>query len=1469
MKELRVTFEPFDGAYAAHIDGGEAVRFESFLKETDFEDVRWYLEEYMDLPDGGAVVRAKRVEKDLEKWGRQLYDAVFSTAANKKVLAGLIAGSDAKELTIATDIPDLLRIPWELMRDDAGPLAMRVSIRRQLATPEATEPRQAQLPLRILYIVSRPEDTGFIDPRFTARSLFDALDPLGANVRLDFCRPPTVERMEAMLRQAETAGDPYDIVHFDGHGTFMPHSAVGALCFEQPDAGSGDSRTDLVVADRMGTILATHKIPLAVLEACRSGTVSRNSLLGSVAPRLIAAGVDSVLSMGHAVHIEAARRLMKRFYEELVLGHTIGQAVAQARLTLVTMPVRFLEFGPQGKATELQDWFLPHLYQRAGDDALVPEKAAGKGSLKRYDLFLSYNQHDEHRAEALAKVLSNRHGLRVWFAPWNDSPGNLRQRCEDGIRQSRFTVPIASATSIESNWVRWEIDKHVELNGNESHLLPVKFDDLEMPADLNEVRWIDFADPAKDEDGAALLARLIRSKDAEDARAQRGYRSAAGRDETGAFPLPPRFGFHGRAKELYDLERRFQTHRGVVLHAMGGMGKTSLATEAANWWTRSGLFRDGACFISFEQFASAERVVQVLGGYIEGPSFDRAAYAEQRERVLEHFQTKEVLMVWDNFESTLAQFQDDAPDAASPYTDEERHLLSSLFHDLTHGPGKGCILVTCRPGQTGLAGAHKYELHGLARPDSLWLLSNILRQDDVSLEQRGLTRENLDPLLKDLADHPLSIELVGPHLRKLSPEAIRTDFAELIDQFSQDASEFRNTSLRASLEFSRRHLSPTGRAALAWLGLFQGGVFEQVFLDVSELKPEDWTPIFQELQAIALIRTEDDILIRDRPFLRFHPTLAAACDNSIADQHRVREQFVATYNALARALSQALQGSRPRIAMHVLSLEDANCRRAVRWALAGRQVGPAALLGEVFGTYLQVSGRPRERDAWVNMLRDAIGAGGFTEEAAQYEREQAWTRFRQGEPKGALKQLATLVQRLEQQCDFDPAFQLANTLTVLGRILHASGESGRSVQILQKAVSKWEILVEEAESKPWRSCLDEGHTFHKPARFDNLSASMSDLANALRGSGKYAEALMAAEQSLAIDLKRGSHRSAAAGHGQCAEILAALGRLDEADNRYVMALSMAKEAGDKELEGTFLQHRGTVALEQGQWPRAAILYAEALGLFQASSNIGGIMRTYNLLGLVERNQGRLPEARAWYEKSHDLAQRLNDQLSLGAAALNIGTVCRLEGDATAKHGHRSTAIERYRAARDSVKQSLNIDQSLGDEVGEAQSRNELARIHVRLGNLDEAEECALLALKIRERLGLTDAYKSYDTLCEIAAERNDEAAAREWAQKRDAMLTEVERRKSGTTLPSETLKVLKGLTIACAMAGFGGKPIGPNEQEALSTIEGWPPPLPEFATALRSLTAGQIPSVPESLPAELREILSDIIAQIRQAQGGG
>lgn len=561
-----------------------------------------------------------------------------------------------------------------------------------------------RLPLRILYVVSRPDNVGFIDPRATAKALFDAVDPLGASVRVDFCRPPTLARMEEMLCDGQRAGEPSGLVHFDGHGTFRPETQAGGLCFETPADRFGASVTDFVAAGRLGDLLASYAIPVAILEACRSATVGKTTVFGSVAPRLIEAGVRSVLAMSHGVHVEATRLLLDRFYRELVRGATIGQAVAGARKALRTTPARWLEFGPGARTVALRDWFLPQLYQREGD----------------------------------------------------------------------------------------------------------------------------------------------------------------------------------------------------------------------------------------------------------------------------------VLLVWDNFESALPQFNDGAAGHGSPYTDDERRRLAELFQDLTAGAGRGCLLITCRPGDSGLPGAQGYELQGLARPDGLWLLASILRRDGLTLDDPRLSRDQLEPLLRDLADHPLSLELVGPHLRTLAPEEIRADFGKLLAQFQQDAPEARNQSLLASLEFSRRHLSPAAREALPWLGLFRGGVFEENLLAVSQLDPELWEPIRRELEGTALLRTERALAIGGPLFLRFHPTLASSsADPALAQDPAIWQRFLGVYLGVRQALDNGLRSSQARTALRILNREEANYCRAIQWAVALQQLPAAVRLVATFSDCLERLGRLRDHDAWVAQLRVAVGQEDF------------------------------------------------------------------------------------------------------------------------------------------------------------------------------------------------------------------------------------------------------------------------------------------------------------------------------------------------------------------------------------------------------------------------------------------------------------------------------------------------------------
>ncbi|MEM7391149.1 MAG: TIR domain-containing protein, partial [Verrucomicrobiota bacterium] len=1238
----------------------EAVAFTPFLTDHDYEELRWYLEEYMDLPRGGAIVRAEQVEKQLKTWGRGLFDRLFPEGAHRDLIRTLLESPEPRTFTIATNRHELLRIPWELLADETGHLAQRVSVRRQLSRPETPSPRDIELPLRILYLVSRPADADFFDPRMTTGALLDALDPIGPDIHFNFCSPPSLAQLDEELSAAERAGRPYHIVHFDGHGTFLPEAQIGALCFERP----GDAATDLIPADRLGDLLVQYQIHLVVLEACRDRTADRLAGFGSVAPQLIRSGVGSVLSTGYAFQLEAARIFMDRFYRELICGAKIGHAVALGRSALRATNTRWLDRSPQGERIALEDWFLPHLYQRAGDESLFRPRPGEGPSLREYDVFLSHNHNESDRVEQIARRLTDDHGLRIWLDKWESRSGPLKPQCEAGIRDSRITVVVVSEAALESDWVNWEIETHQALNPDQDRLLPIKFEPVELPDNLNRVMWLDFTDPDADPEQTGLLAQHIRLNDAEDARRRRGFRPPQAFGQPGGFPRPPQFGFQGRARELHHLQRRFSKQRGIVLHAMGGMGKTALATEAAHWWTRSGRFRDGACFISFEQFMSADRVVQIFGLYCEGPKFDQRPQAEQRLRAIEFFTTRDIFMVWDNFESVLAQFN--AGSSASPgYHEAERVRIIQLFHDLTRHAGRGRLLVTCRPGETGLpAGAGREELFGFARPDSLWLLHNILESRGHSLRNPALSRERVDSLLDALVDHPLSLELVGPHLTTRPLETIEKDFADLLTAFEQEADEDRNRSLLASLEFSRRQLSPPARAALPWLGLFKTGVFEDLLLDISKIEPEAWGKIRAEFESVALLRTENELHLVERPFLRFHPTLPFASSHEApAREPEVRKRFIDTYRQFKRALNQAIGGSQPLSALRFFAREEANYRTAVDWAVTDGDLESVADLGYLMSSVLETSRRNREYDAWIGWLKKVVGSDGFSLEAASYERQYAWTMLTGGEPGKALAHLEQLIQRLDRTTDFDPTFQLALAVGDHGRMLDYTGNSDRAVGILRDSIERWERLIEHEAGTPWPELTETGDVGDLRGELCNLSATMGDLANALCQSGHFDEALDLTVKTIRISDAIGDHLNLAASNAQYASILVSAGRTKEADARYEEALRDARKTGHRRLEASLLQHQGTLAADNEEYDRAVRIYGEALQVFAASGDNRALTETYSLIAMAEQDAGRYAEGWAWYEKARELAEKINDRYCVAVILHNMGTLRQMEGKA--------------------------------------------------------------------------------------------------------------------------------------------------------------------------------------------------------------
>ena len=364
------------------------------LGPIEAEELGWYLERWPIWPNPVLADRARKVEANLITWGQALHDAALPLAHTAKVLQGwagvgegasrrfsvtvdasLVSGASKEEEQNAAQeaATALLGLPWELLHNGKGFLfqgARPVRVRRRLPIKDHLPIPVVAPPIRVLLITARPEDEacGYIDHRASSLPLVAATEELGDLLRLTQLHPPTYPALEAELARAQQAGEPYHVVHFNGHGIYDRRVGLGGLCFEDPNDTQKLTRRghQTVHTDRLGPLLTDYRIPLVFLEACQSAKAEQSGQ--SVASELLQRGVASVVAMSHSVLVETARRFVAAFYGELARGQRVGQAMLAGQLALHSDHSRGQRYGI-GELT-LEDWFVPVLYQEKQDPQL-------------------------------------------------------------------------------------------------------------------------------------------------------------------------------------------------------------------------------------------------------------------------------------------------------------------------------------------------------------------------------------------------------------------------------------------------------------------------------------------------------------------------------------------------------------------------------------------------------------------------------------------------------------------------------------------------------------------------------------------------------------------------------------------------------------------------------------------------------------------------------------------------------------------------------------------------------------------------------------------------------------------------------------------------------------------------------------------------------------------------------------------
>lgn len=124
-------------------------------------------------------------------------------------------------------------------------------------------------------------------------------------------------------------------------------------------------------------------------------------------------------------------------------------------------------------------------------------------------IFISYSYQDKEFVEWLKSNLSGL-GLEFWYDQQEINIGDsIKEKVNEGIQSSSAFILVLSSSSMNSDWVKYEMNSALLLNAIKKGItiLPIKIDDSKVPSDLSGYLYADFS--SNREQGLEILKRSL------------------------------------------------------------------------------------------------------------------------------------------------------------------------------------------------------------------------------------------------------------------------------------------------------------------------------------------------------------------------------------------------------------------------------------------------------------------------------------------------------------------------------------------------------------------------------------------------------------------------------------------------------------------------------------------------------------------------------------------------------------------------------------------------------------------------------------------------------------------------------------------------------------------------------------------------------------------------------------------------
>ena len=676
-------------------------------------------------------------------------------------------------------------------------------------------------------------------------------------------------------------------------------------------------------------------------------------------------------------------------------------------------------------------------------------------------------------------------------------------------------------------------------------------------------------------------------------------------------------------KTLRSVQGDADYSEGLILHGMGGLGKSSTAARLCE--RMSGFDR----FVWVGRLDEAQ-LLRVFGDRIE----DAAAIAELNETrlplstrlkklLLGYLLTRPALFVFDDFEQNAELDEEQHPrfdhQQCMLVNPGASSIMEALRKAIRESNTQSRLVVTCRYDLPGFPQLHREPLDGLKQAELDKKLKRLgsfaARVDDDPIRKRAVELSGGNPRLLEQLNCILADE--------------ETDREKIFHAMEQTTEEFREgVLLRALLD--QQH--PDARRLLARLSVFRLPVREGVAAQLAgdaELQPH-----FDRLVRVGLLEKI--------PAHSHYEYLVPSLIEPLLSAELTEEQWQEAYWTGTAALNVDWQIGKKSL------LDGFELHRL---SLLAKNAEIAATVGDQIASHLINTSRFREALLLCDVTRSLTEDLRIVHTQARAEQALGQTDVARDHYEHALATCpaidlsdndvqglrAAIVHNLaslcNQQGDVDRAMKLwQESLGIEERIGNVKGKAATLANMAGVIAQQGDV---DRAMKLWQESLE---ILDKIGDVQGKAATLANMAGVIAQQGDVDRAMKLWQESLELKESIGNVQGKAATLNNMAGVIAQQGDVDRAMKLWQESLELKEKIGDVQGKAATLHNMAGVIAQQGDVDRAMKLWQESLEIDESIGNVQGKAATLaNMAWAAGQNGDRVRELELNFQAARALA----------------------------------------------------------------------------------------------------------------------------------------------------------------------------------------------------------------------------------------